>query len=149
MTPVAEIDVPAWRNPRTILRGLLVLHWGLVVLSIIGEFTLDALLPDELREYEASDEAREPGPWEMAQFPAILATLGLSLGATVGLWRSQRWACWVFLGCEIIFLYAYLVTGPSVQAAPAALLDAATNFVAGMVVALSFCLTPSRPPTLP
>ena len=149
MTPVPAIEVPALRQPLTVLRGLLVLHWVLVVVGIVGLFTFDALLPETLRAYEASEEAREPGVLAMVQLPAIFGALGLSLGATVGLWRSQRWACWAFLACEIVFLYSYLTFGPSVNAAPSALLDAATNFVAGLIVALSFCTIPPRPPSLP
>ena len=140
--------MPAWRQPRTLLRGLLVLYWVLLVVGIVGEFTLDAFLPAELRDYKASEAARDIGLWAL-QVPALLASLGLSLAATVGLWCSQRWACWVFLACEIAFLYACLITGPSVSAAPVASLDATAFFVAGLIVALSFCVIPPRPPSLP
>jgi len=122
---------------RLILRFLLVVLFGLIVLSIGIAFVADKLLPEALADWVHQESS---GEWGIADIIGLLfwgAGLFLFFVSMVGLFCYQRWAAWLMAIVVAVFSLQ-LLTSPSVEPGILSLLGSLSDVITGLVLGAAF-----------
>ena len=121
-----------------VLRILLGLEWILTILYLILTHMLKAYLPPELITWldGAATRGLTPEIWIIVCLGIPL--IGLSIVATVGLFRLKRWGAWLYLSTAIVGSVLWSIGPPIVSHAINNSLSQIAGLISGTIIGISF-----------
>jgi hypothetical protein len=125
-------------NSKAILRLCLVCVWVCIAAEIALSFVLERSLPEPLQAWVGSEAERELTAVEVGLIVPFVSLLTAMIVATVGLFRHERWASWVYLAAAAVGILLTPYTGPNVEHALTATVSGIGSVLDGMVIALAF-----------
>lgn len=121
------------------LRILLISEWALIVAALVAGAKLKARLPQALRDWLGSKEARE----STAAGIAYLVILATTFVASVGLYFFKEWALWLYVASTVLSSIPQQV--PEIDHPVATSIEELSLLVAGAIAALGVVVVYSSP----
>jgi len=119
-------------NTSNTLRVFVILEWILIIGAISCSASLESSLPQDLKNWLASEEAEGSA---IVAFSFIPALIGALVGS-IGLLFLKRWAAWLYLVCTIIL--AVPDGQPLVEDSITASVGEISLLISGIIIGMSF-----------